>query len=413
MEADSTITLPSPSVPSVHQKKKPFQKKVQRGGRGKPSEKKHTEEYRKRENEKFNAERIARAKERTFEGIDTELEILKKISISTTALTIQLPVSTRGIGLIAQELFAFYNRVAPRAVQATGITAEILYKVGLMQFSAQLHLAWTMHSDVLDVVKADMADTFMALDTIERVKTTTNNTLVLLSLPALLSGLFKHGDTYYLPFVPELNTISAGHPTPERSVTKRRAADTERKLPHPYRVVAQNLSGMITALADQENPVAAGVRQYFRNHCPIPGLTWNENNFVTNNPYPDNWINMFRNDALIYNAFISSIASKQQSGIGTLPLDGQGSHAALVSEYQFVDMSVGNVSDVDNKFRAPIHLDQSSMLRGGLSLLGEYPEVSGQMPAEPLCLAMRTPFSAVIHRDFNWVALLDDCNQKR
>ncbi len=85
---------------------------------GKSSRQKRDDKFRHQKSEQFTKEIHAAARARTFEGIDQQLNLLQELKVEPVKQQVQVPISTRGVGFIANEVFDFISLVQPGVVQA-------------------------------------------------------------------------------------------------------------------------------------------------------------------------------------------------------------------------------------------------------------------------------------------------------
>jgi hypothetical protein len=255
-------------------------------------------------------------------------------------------------------------------------------------------------------------------DLMEAVKASTSRTIKPLSTVAESAGLVTVGENQFLTYVPVIPARDAD----EAIVTvgkKRRAVTTSHTVPHPFFVTAKNARQYVEALSPNGGATARE-RRYFRENNPIPGADWDENDTLTNadDLFPPGWpdVALARREVKLYNQMMSNIAGKCSSLIGTIALDGKGQPSIFASAFQMRARILNDCYlDFDsypNTYRSTMNLDTVMLVKGGLTLLGEYP-VDCPFWKPNYAFYHRSPTASVYRQDFQWTAILDSVLTKR
>jgi hypothetical protein len=383
---------------------------------GKKSAQKHMDAFRKRKNVEALKEIHGAAKERTFIHLDEQLAILKDLKIDRTPTTAQVPITTRGIGFLSNEIFDYVHSQCPKAFVGNTYAPINFYRIGLLQLGAQQHMANALHSNIKDMLFED-DDYDLDTDLMEAVKASTSKTIKPLSIVAETAGLVTVGENQYLTYVPVVPARSADEVV---SVGKKRRVETiNHTVPHPFFVTAKNAREYVEALSPNGGSTDAE-RTYFRSNNPIPGADWDDDNTLLNadDLFPPGWptVAQARREVKLYNQMMSNITCKCASILGPIAIDGKGHPSIFASEFQF-GARILNDGRLDfdtypNTYRCTMNIDTVMLVKGGLTLLGEYP-VDCPFWQPNYAFDHRSPTASVYRQDFQWTAVLDSVLTKR
>lgn len=395
-------------IDSVGKAKQQFRKK--HGGRG--SRAARNDKFRLKKSEAAMKEIHAAARARTFEGIDQQFDLLQELKVEPVQQQVQLPITTRGVGFLACETHDFIRSVVPR-VNNLEFSSLDLYKIGLLQLSAQIHLAHASLSKLADPLNVEMEDPFIPTDLLEAVKPTANETIAVSSLPASMVGCVTDGQAQYLPYVPAVHL----NREPDQGLRRKRVRPSNRRVaPHPYYVTAMNAHFTVQALADNE--VNIDIRRWFRENNPIPRARWEGDRLVNpNDLFPADWLNINNVHRLVRNfqAYRSAIAGKLSTLLGPLSLDGKGQRGMLASQFHY-RMQVDDdqvLCGESESIRSSNSLTSQELMLGGLALVGEYPDQPAVYGPVSAFSALRHPSSAITRIEVLWSGLANGCLQKR
>ncbi|KAK7871216.1 hypothetical protein R5R35_001081 [Gryllus longicercus] len=400
---------------------KPTTNSGKRGKRGQQSAKKHDQNFRERTGAKVIKDIKSKIEQDTFADLDVAIQQIASLGITSQPVTVQLPVTTRGIG--------FLVNAAWREVRAVNkgrdppITKNQLYRVTLAQLQLQLYQAKThvtlTGQERLPASTCDFTDHSM-----EQAVITQRQTFRPLAAAVNSVGTLTHDGRQYLPHVPEstivvteaqpMEGVVAASTAGTESPAKRSRVEKRRFMPDPFVVTFNNLHATVQALANPQTP--AVVRDYFRANNPIPGARFNDANILVNpaEVMPQHYsATQFRNELNFLRDAVSLCIGKGGHLIGTLSFTGRGMPSMLVSSYghsvldnedMYWDMTD---SPEDHYAFSPL-----SSQHIGLGILCRFGEQSGFPNSESRDLAhhvyaLRSMPSQCVRAPLEWTALCD------
>ncbi|CAH0390883.1 unnamed protein product [Bemisia tabaci] len=257
----------------------PVTKKGQSSKRqGKSSKQAHQDKFRAKKNEAFLNKKMKQLDKSLYFTPDVD-KIFNSLQISTVSKATELPVTSRGIGLLTLESFkkAQYLKMPPM-----NVTIFSVYRASLAQFGAKVIMCRRFKSTPLHS-RPQMDLTFEEQNLSLILGQQQNFSCIATAINQL--GTVQVGDIKYvvempanaLPMLvdnrqcrPAIANVD-GRPQPVCNPQ----GDIERAGfgPNPYLVTLSNLRATVVLLADPATPQAS--RQYFYENNPLPGSTWN------------------------------------------------------------------------------------------------------------------------------------------
>lgn len=331
---------------------------------------------------------------------------LTSLKIQQSKQVAQVPISTRGVGLISQATHDVARGQIPDINNVC--TVNQLYRTNLGHLSVQLHESDEL-GGIIDIENKPFEDNFIA----DEIRSVAKSNVKTFAASALLTdslGQFTHLNTHYKPFIPVNEYIDLDVPTTPEHSQKRQAVSERILKPNPYTVTIKNLRKTVEALTQAATPVQ--YREYFRALNPLPGAIWSDDSIIMNPDQiiPSNYSRLdFRDDCLAVQKLVGKLGSKMSSLLGEVSLDGKGSASQLCSMNTtlFIDGTRLRERQSITRFRSSRPLEDQDMLCGMLHLLGEYPA-----PCPPV-YSIRDPSVADNYMDTDWPTVIDVCLKRR
>lgn len=332
--------------------------------RGNPSSEKRMDTLREIQGAKFEAERRRRIEEATGGfSADIPLPKLTEVSSTVTPLMVEIPVETRGIGFSATLAFEKLRQQFPAKVDGLANIQQV-YRASLAQ--AWLVRARCQETRAKETLNPDEYDDVFVPFDLQIVEGFREN-FGLVANAISSYGWFDHGGSSYWPTVP---------------VTPMYDDDTIQ--PYSGLVKAEELRQVVVALATDDVPLED--RERFRDSNSLPGATWDDDALLTNGDVicPDGWPDRasLRDDLLALNAVLEFARTKAPGLLGSVDYSGRGSCNGLVSRRVVAGDSslvirngrpAVNFSPLEDFYTA-VPVDEQPLLRGALSLAGEWTE---------------------------------------
>lgn len=323
-------------------------------------------------------------------GLSSNLQALAKSFQATAAPTPevrQIPVHTRGIGLLTAKAYMHVKNIVNYSVTPKPIDVNMLYRVGLLQLQQKLYATQKYASRSCFPLPAQR----FAVP-----KFQFNKALTPVSMVVSEFGSFRHEGIDHLPYVPDYSATIAESDDPPP--TRRARVDVGIGVTNidPYGVTILNLRDKVRLLANPAVPVA--VRKAFHDKSPIPGAKW-ENHLLLN---PDEIIDedylapnsrLRDKDYNDYGSLIKWLSIHHSSAVSDIASD-KGSVSQLIGvdtgREQFNTFTADDVRiDFPSRgvLRSSTILDPHHYVVGHATLLGELPpyrqnEVSHWMRTE-------------------------------
>jgi hypothetical protein len=202
------------------------------------------------------------------------MSVLAQLRLQQSAQTVEIPVTTSGVGFLANECHARAVQQQLRAATDCGVNQ--LHRVSLAQHALQLHEA-KKHGGLCDPTTFDQQDAFMDNNFRQQTASQPQNFMVIADLVNNTQVFTKDGQEYR-PYVPEPPSFELyQEDEPPTSPTKRRRPTEVRLLPG-HMLTFNNLRDTVLAMSDPATPVLA--RYYFIEHNPLPGARYRDDLLV-------------------------------------------------------------------------------------------------------------------------------------
>lgn len=395
-----TTTQSVPPTSSVDASK--INEKPQKRKGPKPSSKKRLEKFRLEKSKETMAEIHRAAMERTSVSLDALLKTLSDMQIIAQKQEVVVPITTRGVGFLSNESFEEAKLQCPKAARDCDVHS--VYRVSMSQLQHQCDIS-DVNRDLADpiVEQLDTQNPRMPPEFHHQVASCPQNFSLVSELINSV-GQFEHAQTKFRPEIAESGPVSVPLETPKR----RRPVGV--LVPDPFTVTFKNLRSTVEALSDPHVPVDA--RRYFIQNNPIPGARFADDLLLNaDDIIPAHYgVDGLARDQRRLRAMIERLSPKCSHLVGKCNFAGKGSPAQLVTVYkeQFhIEPGPGNSNLLrfptqEMRFRCIRQLEPGFIVRGAISLLGEYPSRG----TDPRLYGIREPPHHESYFDVGWGMLV-------
>lgn len=343
----------------------------QRRKRGKQSLQKYRDDRRRFKNATIGRSVDEDIQSKLFPEVEPIVRAMKALQIQPQKATIPLSITTRAIGLLAEETFAEVRAIEQKAITRSGCDVHALYRVSLAQVTASLTQSArsAMSQPPTVYVPGSMSDRLMPEEMIQRFATVQGNFRVLANVFGSV-GRFEHDGVDYCPVISANNDALFSAPARLEKRRKVVAEISDTAIPDPFTVTILNLPNVVKYLTSPESD--PDKRAAFRRYSPIPGAAWDEHDFIVNGAtiLPPNYLtdpDAQIADIRMVNSLLQNVNQRRNWTTG-VELNGKGDARCLASTRVMAPLPTATI-DVTSMRPLP----ETTLIFGGLALVGESP----------------------------------------
>lgn len=304
----------------------------------------------------------------------------KDMNLQPRKSIVAIPLTTRGIGLLTNQSYKKLSEVCPNAV--VNFTIHQSYRIALAQHQYQMceSESKTLPEYIPNTYRCENLhlNYFNDFGIQERVKGIKQAFIPIAEL-INSSGPFTLWSTSYQPIIYDPSSLSDEVSSSSSSDDEScKPSKQKRKfIPDPYVITFNNLRDTVVAMSDKNTDLK--IRQDFIASNPIPGAKFINNILINPDDIipPDYDKNKFIYDGECFQLMLDKLKKSCYllKLIGECTFNGIGTCAQLVTVYKHKISLKPDLHDPDNGhlFRSIRYIESPFLLRGALSLLGEYP----------------------------------------